>query len=157
MYAASSAAGHGEGMRLNRPILVLAAVAAAVLVNLAIFAFAGLAGASLRFPGADGVELSPLVVAAMSAIPLGLALAVVAVLGPRRRWVTPAALVAAPVLLIVSIPLMPLTVGFDLGTAVALSLMHVALVPIAVLAVLGLRRQSSRPAIRSTMGSSASA
>ena len=43
------------------------------------------------------------------------------------------------------------------ATAVALSLMHVALVPIAVLAVLGLRRQSSRPAIRSTMGSSASA
>lgn len=144
-------------MRLNRPILVLAAVVAAVLVNLAIFALAGLAGASLRFPGPDGVELSPFVVAAMSAIPLGLALAVVAVLASRLSWVTPAALVAAPVLLLGSIPFMPLAVGFDLGTAVALSLMHVALVPIAVVAVVALRRQPSRPATRSTMGSRESA
>jgi hypothetical protein len=143
-------------MRINRPILVLAAVVAAVLVDLAIFAIAGMAGASLRFPGADGAELSPLVVAGMSAVPLGLALALAAVLAPRLPWVVPAGLVAAPVLLLGSIPLMPLQVGFDAGTTVALSLMHVALVPIAVLALLGLRRYS--PAVsRSTIGSSARA
>ena len=150
-------------MRLSRPIIVLAAVLVAVAVNLAIYALGGLAGASFRFPGPDGAVIPWFVVAAFSAVPLGLALTLVSLLAPRWPWMFRAALIAAPALLLASIPLMPVPVGFDLPTTVALSLMHLALAPIAVVAVLGLRRRGSGAQApgavsnRSTIGSSASA
>ena len=145
-------------MRLNRTTIVLAAVLLAVLVNLAIYALGGVAGATFRFPGPDGAVIPWFVVAAFSAIPLGLALTGVALLAPRLPWIFTAALIAAPVLLAASIPLMPVPVGFDLATTVSLSLMHLALAPIAILAVLGLRRQApGAVSSRSTIGSRASA
>ena len=145
-------------MRLNRPIIVLTATLVAVLVNLAIYAIGGAAGASFRFPGADGAVIPWFVVAAFSAVPLALALTIVALVGRRLPWIFTAALVAAPVLLLASIPLMPVPVGFDVATTVSLSLMHLALAPIAIVAVLGLRRQASGSvSSRSTIGSSASA
>lgn len=146
-------------MRISRPVVILAAVGAALVLNLAIYAIGGAAGAAYTFPGPDGAAIPWFVVAVFSVAPLGLALTVVALLAPRRRWVIPAALVAAPMVLAVSIPLMPLAVGFDTATALALAAMHVALVPITVLALLGLRRATAPAyaASRSTIGSSASA
>ena len=148
-------------MRLTRPTLVLAAVVSAVLVNLAIYAIGSALGATFRFPGPEGAVIPWFVVAAFSAVPLALALTAVALLAPRWPWIFTAALVAAPVLLAASIPLMPVPVGFDAATTVSLSLMHLALAPIAILAVLGLRRRGTQASggasSRSTIGSSASA
>lgn len=145
-------------MRLSRTVIVLLAVAAAVVVNLAIYLIGGAAGASFRFPGADGVAIPWFVVAGLTVVPLGVALAAVALLAPRWRWVIPAGLIAAPVLALVSIPLMPVPVGFDLGTTIGLSLMHVVVGIAGLLGVLGIRaRLAGQPASRSTIGSSASA
>ena len=145
-------------MRLPRTTTVLAATLLAVLINLAIYALGSAAGATFRFPGPDGAVIPWFAVAAFSALPLAVALTAIALLAPRRPWIATAALVAAPVLLLASIPLMPVPVGFDTATTVALSLMHAALVPIAMLAVVMLRRQASGGvSSRSTIGSSASA
>jgi hypothetical protein len=135
-------------MRLSRTASIVLAVAATVVVNLAIYLVAGGAGASFRFPGADGADIAWFVVAIFSAVPIGLALTAVALLAPRWRWVIPAALIAAPVVALVSIPLMPMPVGFDAGTTLGLALMHVATGLFAVLGVLGIRRAlgASEPA-----------
>ena len=127
-------------MRPSRFVIVLLAVAAAVVIDLLIYLVGGAAGASFRFPGADGAVIPWIVVAIFSAVPLGLALAAVALLAPRWRWVIPAALVAAPVLALVSIPLLPMAVGFDATTTAALASMHIATGVFAVLGVLGIRR-----------------
>lgn len=142
-------------MRLNRPIIILSAVLVAVAVNLAIYAVGGLAGASFRFPGADGAVIPWFVVAAFSAVPLAIALTLVALLAPRWPWVGTAAVVAAPVLALVSIPLMPVPVGFDTATTVALSAMHVVVGAAGAIGVVALR--GGQAANRSTIGSSASA
>jgi len=144
-------------MRLNRPLIVLGAVLLAVVVNLAIYAIAGVTGASFRFPGPDGADLPWIAVVTFTVVPLAAALTAVTLLAPRWRWVIPAALVAAPVLAVVSIPLMPVPIGFDLATTVALSLMHVVVGAAGLLGVLALRRQPAVVASRATIGSSASA
>lgn len=147
-------------MRLSRPVIVLLATAAAVAVNLAIYLVGLAAGVPFRFPGADGMAIAWPFVVGLTAVPLSLALTAVALLAPRWRWVVPAALVAAPVLALVSIPLMPVPVGFDAATTVGLSLMHVVVGAFGVLGVLGIRAglgAAAQPASLSTIGSRASA
>jgi len=133
-------------MTLSRSAIVLLATAAAVVADLAIYLVGGALGASFTFPGPDGAAIPWFVVALFSAVPLGLALTAVTLLAPRRPWVLRAALIAAPVVALVSIPLMPVPVGFDLGTTLSLSLMHLAVGGIGLLGVLGIRRAQSRAA-----------
>jgi hypothetical protein len=140
-------------MRPSRPVVILSAVAAAVVANLAVLAIGGALGASYAFP-ADGTVIPWFVVVLFSAVPLGIALTLVSLLAPRWPWVTTAALVAAPVLALVSIPLMPVPVGFDLATTLALSAMHLVVGAAGAIGVVALRGYA---ASRSTIGSSASA
>jgi hypothetical protein len=123
------------------------------VANLAVFAIGGALGATYAFP-TGGAVIPWFVVVAFTALPLGLALTLVAVLAPRWAWVTPAALVAAPVLAVVSIPLMPLPVGFDVATTLALCAMHLVVGASGAIGVVALRGYA---ASRSTIGSSARA
>lgn len=128
-------------MTLNRPALVILATAAATAVNLLVFVGGLALGVPFRFPGADGLPIAWGFVAGLTAVPLGVALTAFALVAPRRPWATRAALVAAPVVALGSIPLMPVSVGFDLATTVALAIMHVVVGTFAVLGVLGIRRR----------------
>lgn len=143
-----------DAMRPSRPVTVLLAVVAAVVLNLAVFAIGGALGASYDFP-TGGTTVAWYFVVGMTAIPLAIALTAVALLAPRWPWISTAALIAAPVLAVVSIPLMPVPVGFDLPTTIALSAMHLVVGAVGAIGVVALR--GAQAASRSTIGSSASA
>jgi hypothetical protein len=127
--------------RLSRPAVVAVAVLTAVVVNLVVYALGRAAGGGFRFlAGGVPAEVDPVTVAGFSAVPLLAGLTVVALLAPRAAWVVPAALVAGPLLAIGTILLMTLPAGFDGISTVTLSLCHLTLVPITVLAVRRLAR-----------------
>lgn len=141
--------------RIPAPWLVVGAVVLAIAVNVGIHALGRLAGATYRFTAQTGpAEVDSLTVLGFTLLPLGVALTLVAILGRFWRWVFPVALVVGPVLELGSILGMPVPTDLDVASKVFLSLCHVALVPVTVLAVLALRQ---RYASRSTIGSRASA
>ncbi len=127
--------------RLSRPVVVAVAVLAAVVVNLLVYALGRAAGGSFRLTSAGATaEVDAVTVAGFSAVPLLAGLVVVALLAPRFRWVTPAALVAGPVLAVVTILVMTLPADLDTISTVTLALCHLTLVPIMVVAIRSLRR-----------------
>ncbi len=127
--------------RLSRPVVVAVAVLAAVVVNLLVYALGRAAGGSFRLTSAGATaEVDAVTVAGFSAVPLLAGLVVVALLAPRFRWVTPAALVAGPVLAVVTILVMTLPADLDTISTVTLALCHLTLVPIMVLAIRSLAR-----------------
>jgi hypothetical protein len=137
--------------RIPAPWLVVGAVALAIAVNVGIHALGRVAGATYRFTAATGpAEVDSLTVLGFTLVPLGIALTLVAVLGRFWGWVFPVALVAGPVLEAGSIFGMPVPTDLDLPSKIALSLCHLVLVPVTLVAVLALRR---RYASRSTIGS----
>ena len=147
-------------MRLPTSVLILAAVVTALAANLAIFAIGGAAGATYEFTSGTGVTVvSPIVLAAFTVLPLGLALTAVALIGRVWKPVFPIALVAGPVLELGSILAMTVPADFDLASTIALALCHTALVPVTIAALVILRRRyaSGGASSRSTIGSSASA
>lgn len=83
------------------------------------------------------------VVAGFSAVPLLAGLVVVALLGGRVPALHRVAAVVAPVLAVVTVPVMTLPAGFDAVSTVTLALCHPMLAPISVVALLALRRASS--------------
>lgn len=131
--------------RLSRPVVVAAAVSAAVVVNLLVYAVGRAAGGSFRLTSAGATaEVDAVTVAGFSAVPLLAGLVVVALLAPRFRWVTRAALVAGPVLAVVTILVMTLPADLDTVSTVTLALCHLTLVPIMVPAI----RAQARPVRR---------
>ncbi len=127
--------------RLPRAGVVAVAVLAAVVANLIVYAIGRAAGGSFRF-AARGVvnEVDAVTVAGFSAVPLLIGLTAVALLAPRFGWVPRAALVIGPVLAVGTIVAMTLPADFDGISTVALSLCHLTLVPITVVAVRALAR-----------------
>ncbi len=132
--------------RLSRPVIVVACVAVALVVNLVVFAIGSAAGGSYLFRGPMGeVRVEAITVAAFTIIPLGVALTIVALLA-RWRWVTSAAIVVGPILEIATIVIMTLPAGFDTPSFIALAICHLTLVPSTVVAVVLLRRRVAQAA-----------
>lgn len=125
---------------LSRPVAVLGAVAVAVVANLIVWGIGAAAGGSFVLVDGDTVEdVAPGGVILMSAVPLLIGLTIAVVIA---RWWTGVLRLAA----VVGSLLALLTIGgtlsadFDTATTVSLSIMHVVLVPIIVIALEGVRR-----------------
>jgi hypothetical protein len=134
----------------RRAGVVAVAVAAAVVVNLLVYALGRAAGGTFRFTSAGApAEVDAATVAGFSAGPLLLGLTAVALLAPRFAWVPRAALVAGPVLAVATILAMTVPADLDATSTVTLALCHLTLVPIIVLAVRALA-SGARTAVPAT-------
>ncbi|WP_431957632.1 DUF6069 family protein [Nocardia lijiangensis] len=125
---------------LNRPVAVLGAVAAAVLANLVVWLIGAAAGGS--FIVADGTttqDVAPGGVVVMSAVPLLVGLTAAALLSYRWVGVLRVAEVVGSALTLVTIAA-TVAATFDTASTVALSVMHVVLVPVIVVSMEGLRK-----------------
>ncbi|GEM30346.1 hypothetical protein NN3_13530 [Nocardia neocaledoniensis NBRC 108232] len=125
---------------LNRTVAVLGAVAAAVALNLIVWAVGELAGGSFTMTNAGvASDVAPGGVIMMSAVPLLIGMTVAVLVS--YLW-TGVLRVAAVVGSLLSIGTIWLTVSADFDTAstIALSVMHVVLVPVLVVALEGVRR-----------------
>ncbi len=130
--------------RPSRPVVIAVAVAAAVVLNLLVYALGRAAGGSFRFTSAGAAaEVDAVTVAGFSAVPLLLGLTAVALLAPRFGWVAPAAMAVGTLLAVATVPLMTLPADFDTVSTVTLALCHLMLVPILVLAVRALTGRRS--------------
>ncbi|AGZ38999.1 hypothetical protein AFR_03550 [Actinoplanes friuliensis DSM 7358] len=117
------------------------AVLTAMLVNQVIYTIGRAVGGTFEFTAAGRpAEVFAITVAGFSAVPMLLGLLAVALLAPRFGWVTWAALIVGPVLAIATIFVMTLPADFDTASKVALSLCHLTLAPIIIVAVRALDR-----------------
>ncbi len=124
----------------SRALVVLAAVVAAVIINLFVFAVGRLAGGDFAFTQAGSiVEVDAVTVAGFSAVPISLGLIVVALLARRLLWIVRVATVAAPVLAVATIGIMTIPVDLDTISTVTLATRHLTLVPISIVAIRRLR------------------
>ena len=125
---------------MSRPVTVLAAVALAVVVNVLIYAVGRAADGDFTFTRAGStMTVDAITVAGFSAVPLGVGLAVVALLVGRVPRIAPLASVVAPFLAVVTVLLMTIPVDLDTVSTVALAACHLTLVPISLLAIRRLR------------------
>lgn len=121
-------------------VVVIAAVATAVAINLLIYAVGRLAGGDFSFTQDQATaQVDALTVAGFSAIPLGLGLTLVALLVRRIPWITSIAMVIAPVIAIATIAIMTIPVDLDAVSTLTLAACHLTLAPISVIAVRRLR------------------
>lgn len=121
-------------------VVVIAAVATAVAINLLIYATGRLAGGDFSFTQDQATaQVDALTVAGFSAIPLGLGLTLVALLVRRIPWITSIAMVIAPVIAIATIAIMTIPVDLDAVSTLTLAACHLTLAPISVIAVRRLR------------------
>ena len=90
--------------------------------------------------GPAGVDAAT--VAGFATVPLLVGLVLAALLARRWPRVLTVAQVVAPVLALVTVPLMTLPADFDRVSTAALALGHVVLAPVSVLALRALRRRS---------------
>lgn len=130
----------------GRLLVTLVAVTAAVVVNVVLFWVGRAAGGYFGFTRSGSrVHVNTATVAGFSALPLGVGLAVVALLAGRLPWVSTVAAVVAPVLAVATIGLMTLPVDLDATSTVTLAACHLSLVPISLGAIRGMR---DRPGLR---------
>ena len=132
---------------LPAPLIIVIGVAAAVGVNLIIYALGVLAGGSFVFTSAYGpARVGAAVVAGFTAVPLTIGLVLTAIIGRWWRPVFTGAAVVASFLALSTIFVMTVPSDHDLVAKVTLGLCHVALVPVTliVLAALSRRRLSFR-------------
>ena len=124
----------------SRVVVVLAAVVAAVAVNLLVYAVGRLAGGELTFTRAGSpTEVDPVTVAGFSAVPLGTGLLLVAALVGRFPWIATVASVVATLLAVVTIFVMTIPVDLDRVSTATLAICHLSLIPISLLAIRRLR------------------
>lgn len=124
----------------SRVVVVLAAVVAAVVVNLLVYAVGRLAGGEFTFTReGSSTRVDPVTVAGFSAVPLGVGLLLVAALVGRFPWIATVASVVAPVLAVVTVFVMTIPVDLDAMSTVTLAACHLLLVPISLLAIRRLR------------------
>lgn len=125
---------------ITRGLVVLAAVVAAVAINVTVFAVGRLAGGDFTFTrGGSTIEVDAVTVTGFSAVPLGLGLIVVALLARGLDWIRSLATVVAPVLAVATIAIMTIPVNLDTISTVTLATCHLTLVPISILAIRRLR------------------
>jgi hypothetical protein len=131
---------------LSRPVIVAIAGATAVVVNLVVFGLGKAAGGDFRFTAnGEPAQVDAVTLAGFSAVPLLIGLVVVALLSRFGVWVSRAAAVVAPVLAVATILAMTVPADLDTVSTITLSLCHLTLAPISVLAVIALGRRA-RPA-----------
>ena len=141
--SAAVAAGPVRRSTARPAVVVLVAVGVALVVNLGVYALGRLLGGSFRFTAPAGpTEVDALTVGGFTVVPLLVGLALAALLGRRWPWVLTVALVVAPALALVTIVVMTLPVDLDAVSTATLALCHVVLAPVAVLALLRLRRRA---------------
>ncbi len=124
-----------SGLVKARSAIVAAAVPAAVVVNLLVYAVGRAAGGTFRFT-ANGTpaEVNAVTVAGFSALPPAVGLIAVALLA-RHRWALTTALVAGPALAVLTIVIMTIPADLDTTSTITLALCHLTLVPITVVAI----------------------
>lgn len=124
----------------TRAVVVIAAVATAVAINLLIYAVGRLAGGDFSFTQDQATaQVDALTVAGFSAVPLGLGLTLVALLVRRIPRIASIAMVIAPVIAIATIAIMTIPVDLDAVSTLTLATCHLTLAPISVIAVRRLR------------------
>lgn len=132
------AAAHG-----SRLAVLAATVGAALIVNLLVYAVGRAAGGRFVFlSGGQDMRVDALTVGGFTVVPLLLGLTVAAVTARRWPWTIVVGSVVAPLLALVTIPVMTIPAGFDTASTIALSLCHVSLAPISVAGLMGLRRRA---------------
>ncbi|GAA2999564.1 DUF6069 family protein [Streptosporangium longisporum] len=132
--------------RVTVAAVVAATVAVATAANLVVYALGRAAGGTFRFTASGrAAEVDALTVAGFTVLPLLLGMTLVAVLSRRLRWIVPAALVVAPLLALVTVPVMTLPADLDTVSTVTLALCHVVLAPVAVAGLLAIRGLDRRP------------
>ncbi|WP_431963751.1 DUF6069 family protein [Nocardia sp. bgisy134] len=125
---------------LNRPVAVLGAAAAAVLVNLVVWLIGAAAGGSfILVDGTKTQDVAPGGVVVMSAVPLLIGLTAAALLSYRWVGVLRVAAAVGSVLTLATIA-GTVAAAFDTASTVALAIMHVMLVPVIVVSMEGLRK-----------------
>ncbi|GAA3909684.1 DUF6069 family protein [Actinoplanes auranticolor] len=130
----------------RRLLVIAAAVGAAVLANLILYGIGRAAGGTFRFTSPSGpAEVDGVTVAAFSALPLLAGLVAVALLSRFGAWVVRTALIAGPVLAVATIVAMTLPTDLDTTSKVTLTLCHLVLVPIIIVAVRVLGRREEVP------------
>ncbi|WP_336086411.1 DUF6069 family protein [Nocardia sp. SSK8] len=125
---------------LNRPVAVLGGVVAAVVLNLIVWGIGAAAGGSFLVTDGDTVtDVAPGGVVIMSAVPLLIGLTAAVLVSHLWTGVLRVAEVVGSVLSVATIAL-TVAADFDTASTVALSVMHVVLVPVIVVALEGVRR-----------------
>ncbi|NNH74532.1 hypothetical protein HLB23_32580 [Nocardia uniformis] len=138
---ATATAGIGDRIpALNRPTAVLGAVIAAVAANIVVWLIGAAAGGSFEVPnGTEMQSVAPGGVIILSAVPLLIGLTAAALLSYRWVGVLRLAAITGSVLTVATIA-MTVAAEFDTASTIALSVMHLVLVPALVIATEGLRR-----------------
>ncbi|MFE3542566.1 DUF6069 family protein [Nocardia sp. NPDC059177] len=129
---------------LNRAVAVLGGVVAAVVLNLIVWGIGEAAGG--EFVTTDGdklMDVAPGGVVLMSAVPLLIGLTLAVLISYLWTGVLRVAAVIGSVLTIATIAL-TVDADFDTASTIALSVMHVVLVPVIVIALEGVRRGITR-------------
>lgn len=130
-------------------VIVAATVAAALALNLAVHAAGRALGGDFRFTAAGGpAEVDATTLAGFTAVPLFIGMTLVALLSRVWRGVIPVAMVVAPALALLTIPVMTIPADLDDTSTVTLALCHIALVPVTLTGLLALRahRDGGTPA-----------
>ncbi|MFC4124547.1 DUF6069 family protein [Nocardia rhizosphaerae] len=128
---------------LTRPVAVIGAVVAAVVLNLIVWGIGELAGGSFTMTNAGVVsDVAPGGVILMSAVPLLVGMTVAVLVSYLWTGVLRVGAVVGSLLSLGTIA-MTVSADFDTASTVALSLMHVVLVPVLVIALEGVRRSIS--------------
>jgi hypothetical protein len=127
----------------GRPTIVVATVAVAVVVNVLIYAVGRAFGGDFVFTNAgEQIQVTALSVVTLTAGPLALGMALVALLSMRWPAVVKAGLVIGPALALVTIAILTLPADLDTTSTITLSLDHVALVPMTIAGLLALGRRA---------------
>ncbi|MFI5782068.1 DUF6069 family protein [Nocardia sp. NPDC051570] len=126
---------------VSRPVAVLGGTAMAVIVNLAICLIGNLAGGSYEITDASGnvSAVAPGGVLILSAVPLLVGTTAAVLLSYRWIAILRIAEITGSVLALATIGF-TVTADFDTASTIALSLMHITLVPVLVVALEGVRR-----------------
>jgi hypothetical protein len=129
-------------VRLPERLSVIAvALVVALAVNLALYRIGRAAGGTFTYvQSGKRSAVDAVAVSIMSVGPLAFGLALLAWLAPRRPGLIRAAKIVVPVLALATIALMTVPAQFDTCSTVFLSCMHVALIPISLLAIVSLDR-----------------
>ena len=125
----------------RRSAVIIVALAAAVVVNLAVYIVGRAAGAMFTYTqSGKATRVDALAVAFMTVVPLGTGLALVAWLSRRWSALITTAKVVAPLLAVATIAVMTLPARFDTASTLCLATMHLTLVPATLLAIGALDR-----------------
>ncbi|MGW6424327.1 DUF6069 family protein [Nocardia sp. NPDC055053] len=125
---------------LNRPVAVLGGVVVAVVANLIVWGIGAAAGGSFITTDAGKVmDVAPGGVIFMSAVPLLIGLTVAVLVSYLWTGVLRVGAVVGSALSIATIAL-TVDADFDTASTIALSVMHVVLVPVIVVALEGVRK-----------------